>query len=45
MQEALFKAIEEAWEAMPDTLVHDLIKSVDSRANAVIAAEGWQTRY
>ena len=30
---------------MRESLIDGLIKSIDSRVNAVIAAEGWYTRY
>ena len=43
--DALFQAIEEAWDAMPDSYIESLIRSMDTRVNAVIEAEGWYTRY
>ena len=45
VKEALFKAIEEAWEAMSREYVDLLIRSMDSRINAVIEAKGWHTKY
>jgi transposase len=47
-QEALDKlarVIVEAWEAIPQDAVDHLIRSMDYRVNAVLAAEGWHTKY
>jgi hypothetical protein len=41
----LFTAIHDAWDSIDEEVVTDLIKSMDSRINAVIAAKGWYTRY
>jgi DDE superfamily endonuclease len=42
---ALGTAIKEAWEALDQEKIDTLIKSMDNRINAVLAAKGWQTRY
>jgi NAD dependent epimerase/dehydratase family enzyme len=47
-QEALDKlarVIVEAWEATPQDAVDYLIRSMDFRVSAVLAAEGWHTKY
>jgi hypothetical protein len=41
----LFQAIREAWDAIGQDTINDLIKSMDTRVNAVILAEGWYTRF
>ena len=41
----LFNALEEAWTRIDDQLMEDLIRSMDNRIQAVIAAEGWYTRF
>ena len=45
IQERLFSALERAWQIIPDKLLHDLVKSMNSRLEAVIDAEGWYTKY
>jgi hypothetical protein len=35
----------EAWEAIPQDYIDDLIKSMDNRVNAVLQAKGWHTKY
>jgi len=40
VQKALFEALEEAWPRLSDELLTTLIKSIKSRINAVIEAEG-----
>jgi transposase len=42
---ALFEAIVEAWEAMRDEILDNLINSMSRRCAAVIEAEGWYTKY
>jgi hypothetical protein len=37
--------IEQAWEALGDDYFDQLIRSMDSRVNAVLEAKGWYTRY
>jgi hypothetical protein len=41
----LARVIVEAWEAIPQEYIGDLIKSMDYRVNAVLVAEGWHTKY
>jgi transposase len=43
--QALYNALNEGWDQMKQSLIDGLIKSMESRVNAVIAAEGWYTRY
>jgi transposase len=43
--ERLFQAIREGWEAISQDAIDDLIKSMDTRANAVLCAKGWYTRF
>jgi hypothetical protein len=42
---ALYDALNKGWDAMKQSLIDGLIKSMDSRVKAVIAAKGWYTRY
>ena len=41
----LFRAIYEGWDAIGEEAMANLIKSMDNRVNAVIAAKGWYTRF
>ena len=41
----LTRVIIEAWEAIPQDYIDHLIKSMDYRVNAVLAAKGWHTKY
>ena len=43
--QALYNALNEDWNQMEQSLIDGLIKSMDNRVNAVIAAEGWYTKY
>ena len=43
--QALYDALNEGWDQIKQSLIDRLIKSIDSRVNAVIAAKGWYTRY
>jgi DDE superfamily endonuclease len=43
--DTLAKVIIEAWEALPQGYIDNLIRSMDSRVNAVLAAQGWHTKY
>ena len=45
VREALFEALERAWTMIPEDLLLDLIRSMQRRVEAVIAAEGWYTPY
>ena len=42
---AFAAAIEAIWWSIDQDIIDDLIKSMDSRVNHVLAAEGWQTKY
>lgn len=44
-REALERAIYEAWDAIGQGVIDNLIKSMDTRVNSVIAARGWYTRF
>lgn len=47
-QEALnefARVCREAWEAIPQEDIDHLIKGMDYRVNAVLAAQGWHTKY
>jgi hypothetical protein len=37
--------IEKAWEALGQDYFKRLIRSMDSRVNAVLLAKGWYTKY
>jgi len=41
----MFKALEKAWQSINEELFITLAKSMEARVAAVIAAEGWYTRY
>jgi hypothetical protein len=41
----LARVIVEAWEAIPQDYIDDLIKSMDNRVNAMLHAKGWHTKY
>jgi hypothetical protein len=41
----LARVIVEAWDAIPQEAIDHLIKSMDYRVNAELAAEGWHTEY
>ena len=43
--EALRQAIQEAWHAIDQDEINNLIRSMDHRVNHVQAANGWQTRF
>ena len=43
--QALGKAIVEAWEAIPQSTIDNLIGSMNRRCQAVIDAQGWHTKY
>jgi len=38
-------AIKRAWASIPAARIEGLVRSMDERINAVIAAEGWYTRF
>jgi len=42
---AFQRAIRVEWAAIDQDLIDGLIKSMDNRVNAVLAAKGWHTRY
>ena len=41
----LFKILQQAWENIWNKIVQNLIESMPRRIQAVIAAEGWHTKY
>ena len=41
----LFEAIREGWEAISQEAIKELIKSMDTRVNCVLQADGWYTRF
>ena len=41
----LIRVIKEAWNAIPQSAIDSLIKSMDTRVEAVRLAEGWHTRF
>jgi transposase len=43
--EELCRVIKEAWEAIPQADIDSLIKSMDTRVEAVRLAKGWYTRF
>jgi len=43
--QALEKALIEAWEAIPDRIFMECVKSMPKRVKAVIEADGWHTKY
>ena len=45
IREAMIKAILEVWEEVGEKLSYDLIDSMTTRVNIVLAAEGWYTRF
>jgi cytochrome b involved in lipid metabolism len=42
---ALFDALYKAWEALDEYYLHDLVWSMERRVKALIASEGWYTKY
>ena len=42
---AMFEAIQDAWEAIPEEFFNALVDSMPRRIQAVISAQGWQTKY
>ena len=45
VREKLGEALREAWEALPQSLFDSILGSMKRRCEAVIAAEGWHTKY
>jgi len=45
IKEALFDALYKAWEALDKDYLHDLVWSMERRIKALIASEGWYTKY
>jgi transposase len=45
IKEALFDALYKAWEALDKDYLHDLVWSMKRRVKALIAFEGWYTKY
>ncbi|EKG09167.1 transposase-like protein [Macrophomina phaseolina MS6] len=45
IKEKLGKALEEAWEQLPQSLFDSVLGTMKRRCEAVIAAEGWHNKY
>jgi len=45
IKEILFDALYKAWEALDEHYLHDLVSSMERRVKALIASEGWYTKY
>jgi hypothetical protein len=43
--DAFIQAAEDAWHALPQELMQQLVDSMERRIRAVIKAKGWQTKY
>jgi hypothetical protein len=44
-QYALVLAAMEAWDSLEERILQNLCETMPNRVNAVIAAEGWYTKY
>jgi len=45
VKEVLFNALYKAWEALDKYYLHNLVWSMERRVKALIASEGWYTKY
>ncbi len=45
IKEVLFDALYKAWEALDEYYLNDLVWSMERRVKALIASEGWYTKY
>jgi transposase len=45
LRTTFMRLIERAWEELGQDYFHVLIRSMDSRVNAVLLAKGWDTKY
>ncbi len=45
VREALYKALERAWVLIEPKIIKDLVRSMEKQVKAVIAADGWYTKY
>jgi hypothetical protein len=45
VRQRFLMAIIKAWEAIEDEYFEALVRSMDTRVNAVLEAKGWYTRY
>ena len=45
MREELYEALERAWTMIESEIMDDLVRSMERRVKAVIAADGWYTKY
>ena len=43
--DALIKAVHEAWAAIPQDYIDNLIRGMIDRVKAVLKAKGWQSKY
>ena len=45
IQEILYDSLEQAWVRIEGKIMEDLVRSMERRVKAVIAADGWYTKY
>ena len=45
VKETLFDALQKAWGQIDEYYLHDLVWSMERRIKAIIASEGWYTKY
>lgn len=45
IQDALGDALERAWQLIDKDLLDDLVRSMERRVSAIIAAKGWYSKY
>ncbi len=45
VREALYEALERAWVLIEHKIMEDLVRSMEKRVKAVLAADGWYTKY
>ena len=45
IREALLEALFKAWQLIDESILHELIDSMQRRVKAVIASDGWYIKY
>ena len=45
VKDQFLAALQEGWQALPENLFENLIKSIQQRVKAVKKAKGWYTKY
>lgn len=45
IQEVLYDALEQAWVRIEGSSIEGLVRSIEKRVKAVIASDGWYTKY